>query len=103
MPESWVVGGFVVGGSGMRNTGMRQVAGACVAAALVLGAPKAGAVVLLSDNFDAEPVPASPGWVANYNSFANFFVGSGTVDLLGPSNPFGLTGSGNFVDLDGST
>jgi hypothetical protein len=78
-------------------------AGACAAALLGLGAPKAGAVVLFSDNFDAEPVPASPGWVANYSSFANFFVGSGAVDLLGQTNPFGLTGSGNFVDLDGST
>jgi len=83
--------------------GMPRVwAGVCAAALLSLGPGKAAAVIFM-DNFDSEPVPASPGWVANYNSFANFFVNDGTVDLLGPTNPFGLTGVGNFVDLDGST
>src|SRR5688500_4560905 len=82
---------------------MRGLAGVCVAAMVAMGAQSAGAVELCSDNFDAEPVPAA-NWVANYGSFANFFVGSeGTVDLLGPGNPFGLTGDGNFVDLDGSS
>ena len=81
----------------------RVMVGACVAASLALGAGKTAASVVFSDNFDAETVPTPPGWIANDASFANFFVQDGTVDLLGPANPFGLTGVGNFVDLDGST
>jgi hypothetical protein len=89
----------------MRKTGIRGLAGVCAATAvLALAASNAGAVTLFSDNFNGEPVPTPPGWVPNYATFANFFVGGpGTVDLLGPTNPFSLTGSGNFVDLDGST
>jgi len=81
----------------------RVWAGVCAAALLAIGPGHAAAAVVFSDNFDAETVPNPPGWIANDNSFANFFVEDGTVDLLGPANPFGLTGVGNFVDLDGST
>ena len=83
---------------------MRGLVGICAASIVAFGASGAiASTVLFTDNFDSEVAPTPPGWVANYTSFANFFVGGGTVDLLGPSNPFGLTGSGNFVDLDGST
>jgi len=82
---------------------MRGVMTAACAAALVALGPGKAAAAVFSDNFDAEPVPTPPGWVPDYNSFANFFVEDGTVDLLGPANPFLLTGTGNFVDLDGST
>lgn len=69
--------------------------------ALSLAAPAAASG--LTDNFDAE----SPGsTILNYNGFANFDVGNGTVDLLFDPNGFGLAcagGSGSCVDLDGST
>jgi hypothetical protein len=81
---------------------MRGLVGVCAVALAALAASKAGAAVIFTDNFDAEPVPAA-GWVPNDNSFAHFTVSQGAVDLLGPTNPFGLTGVGNFVDLDGST
>jgi len=81
---------------------MRGLVGVCAAALMAMAAHSAQAVVLLSDNFDAEPVGAG-GATLNYNHFANFFVADGTVDLIGTPNPYGLVGSGNFVDLDGST
>ncbi len=69
--------------------------------ALSLAAPAAASG--LTDNFDAE----SPGsTILNYNGFANFDVGNGTVDLLFDPNGFGLAcagSSGSCVDLDGST
>ena len=80
---------------------MRGWVGLCAAATLGLAASSAGATVLFSDNFDGEPSPPG-GATLNYSSFANFFVSSGFVDLLDTSNTYGLTGSGNFVDLDGS-
>jgi PEP-CTERM motif len=86
---------------------MRGVVGLGAAVLLVLGASRAGAAVIFNDNFDGENVPPA-SWVMNDNSFVNFDVTSGSVDLLTMGNPFGLAGSGtnasgNFVDLDGST
>lgn len=89
---------------------MRRVFWCAVAAAAFVGwggASCAMAATLLDDGFDAESVPAG-GWVMNDTAFTNFTVMGGTVDLLAPGNPFGLSGSGtnssgNFVDLDGST
>lgn len=79
---------------------MRRWAGVTIAAALAFGASGASAATLFFDGFNGEPVN---GAAPNYSSFANFFVGEGTVDLIGPGNPYSLTGNGNFVDLDGST
>jgi PEP-CTERM motif len=61
----------------------------------------AGAAVVFSDNFDAEP----GGSQLNYNAFANWNVADGTVDLIA-SGGFGITcvgGAGKCVDMDGST
>jgi hypothetical protein len=80
---------------------MRRFTGLTVAVALAFSAPAAGAAILLSDSFESEPTPAG-GFDNDYNTFANFFVADGTVDLLAVPNGFGLFGTGNFVDLDGS-
>jgi hypothetical protein len=77
-------------------------AGACAAALIAVGPGQAAAAVFV-DNFDAETVPTPPGWIMSVRTLANFFVEEGSVDLLGLANPFGLTGTGNFVDLDGSS
>ncbi|HIK06056.1 MAG TPA: PEP-CTERM sorting domain-containing protein [Trichormus sp. M33_DOE_039] len=58
----------------------------------------AKAAVLIQDNFDVETLGL------NYNSFANWNVTDGTVDLIGNPNFFDLIpGNGRYVDLDGST
>lgn len=82
---------------------MRCLLGVCAAALVALGASEAGAAVLFSDNFDTDAVK-STGWFANDASLANFSVISGSVDLISATNNmFGLTGTGNFVDLDGTS
>jgi hypothetical protein len=75
-----------------------------VGAALVvaMGAQSASAVELFFDNFNAEG-GAPSNTTLNYNSFANFTVEDGTVDLIGTPNVYGLTGDIKYVDLDGST
>jgi len=87
---------------------MRGLVGICAAGLVALGASSAGAAVIFTDNFAADPVPSPPNWVPNDPIFTNFFVGGGTVDLLAAGNPFGLTNSGttgstHFVDLDGTS
>lgn len=58
----------------------------------------AKAAVLIQDNFDVETLGL------NYNSFANWNVTDGTVDLIGNGGVFDLIpGNGRYVDLDGST
>jgi hypothetical protein len=72
------------------------------AGALALAAAQTGqAVVLLSDNFDAD----SPTTVLNFNAFINWTVDHGTVDYIRSGNPFGIScvGTGGCVDSDGST
>jgi hypothetical protein len=81
---------------------MRRLLGVCAAALVALGASEAGAAVLFSDNFDSD-FTKSTGWFANDDSLANFSVISGSVDLISSTNMFGLTGSGKFVDLDGTS
>jgi hypothetical protein len=64
--------------------------------------PPASAMVLLSDNFNAE----NSGNIAlNYAAFVNWDVLDGTVDLINTCcvNTSPGTGFGLFVDLDGST
>ncbi|THD63644.1 PEPxxWA-CTERM sorting domain-containing protein [Phenylobacterium sp.] len=90
---------------------MRGLVGICAAGLVALGATRAGAVVVFSDNFDEQTVPPV-GEILNDNSFVNFNVDGGgpggTVDLLTSKNTWSLHGSGantsgNFVDLDGSS
>ena len=75
----------------------RLLASVAIASALMTGA--ANAAVNFSDNFDAE----SPAGVSilNYNGFENWDV-IGQVDLVSTPNGYGLSGSGNYVDLDGT-
>lgn len=57
------------------------------------------ASTVFSDNFNAETTGAPAGGLANWNTI-------GTVDVVGASNPYGITVSGpaggNVIDLDGS-
>jgi hypothetical protein len=65
----------------------------------------AHATVILQDNFDSEAGPTGNSSL-NYNSFTNWTVTKGTVDMVDNTNGWGITcagGSGKCVDLDGST
>ena len=70
-----------------------------VAAVLVLSSiPAAKAAIVFSENFETE------GPVAlNYNSFNQFSVTNGTVDLIGNGFFDFYPSQGRYVDLDGST
>ncbi len=58
------------------------------------------ATILLSDNFDLE----NNGYpTLNYNSFLNWTITDGAVDLIGNGSFDFLPGNGLYVDLDGST
>lgn len=71
---------------------------ALVACALLLGtAGISTAAPVFSDNFNSE----LPG--INYNSFQNWAVTDGTVDVIGNGFYDFLPGNGLYVDLDGST
>lgn len=72
-------------------------------AAVVLSA-SASATVILQDNFDSE-AGAAGNSTLNYNSFSNWTVSNGTVDVVS-NGGWGIScagGSGKCVDLDGST
>lgn len=81
---------------------LKHVMGFLAAALFSVGA---NATVILQDNFDAEA--GAPGVsVLNYNSFANWTVSNGTVDVVANTNGWGIScvgGTGKCVDLDGST
>ena len=81
---------------------MRWLVGVFAAGVLAAGASQAGAAVIFSDNFDSDAVK-STGWFANQTTLNNFSVSGGTVDVYGVGNLHGLTGTGNFIDLDGSS
>ncbi len=88
------------------NTRLLSLTGVVLAAALILAAPVAHAQdTLLEDGFEDE---ASDGQL-NYNSFINFDVVDGSVDLLGPDAFGGLCSDAGApegsmcVDLDGTT
>jgi hypothetical protein len=73
--------------------------------ALALGATLAAAslaqaTTIFSDNFNAENGGSG---VLNYNSFAQWNVNPGTVDLIGNGFFDFQPGNGLYVDLDGST
>jgi hypothetical protein len=80
---------------------MNVLAVSALAAGVILLASAAGAqaATVLTDSFDTE------GTSLNYNSFDNFTVSDGTVDLVNHNtysiNCFG--GAGKCVDLDGTT
>jgi hypothetical protein len=58
----------------------------------------AATVTSLNDNFNSE------GASLNYNSFANWNVTAGSVDVVnGSSNPWGIVCAGGCVDTDGTT
>lgn len=67
---------------------------------LALLAAPAQATVIFSDNFDSENGGVG---VLNYVGFANWTVAGGTVDLVNNGFFFGGLGSGQYVDLDGSS
>ena len=74
------------------------------AALLAATCASANAGVIFSDNFDAE-AGAAGNSVLNYNSFANWTVSDGTVDVVANTNGWGIDCVGNTgkcVDLDGS-
>lgn len=56
--------------------------------------------MMLYDNFDSEHGGVG---VLNYNSFTNWDVSDGTVDLIGNGYYDFLPGNGLYVDMDGST
>jgi len=56
--------------------------------------------IVFSDNFNAEN---SGVQMDNYDSFANWDVTRGTVDIITYNSVFNFLGSGIYVDLDGST
>jgi len=79
---------------------------ATAALATAMLASTAQAVVLFSDNFEelSPTVHANGQYDTNFTAFTTgLHVEDGTVDLIGPGNPWALTGATNFVDLDGST
>jgi hypothetical protein len=103
MPDSDVNWrGIFAGGGAMKvAVGIMVV----VAFAVLLAAgPAAADVVIFSDNFDSEN---GGNQALNYNSFANWDVTDGTVDLLGANGFANLCttagGAPVCIDLDGST
>ena len=58
----------------------------------------ADAAILLQDDFNSESIGL------NYNSFANWTVSDGTVDLIGVGSSWNwFPAYGRYVDMDGST
>jgi len=66
-----------------------------IAAAVLTATSAAGATTVLNDDFTGEASGLA------LTSLTNFTV-TGTVDVVGSSNPFGITTSKNVVDLDGT-
>ena len=56
--------------------------------------------IVFSDNFNSEN---SGVQMDNYDSFANWDVTRGTVDIITYNSVFNFLGPGTYVDLDGST
>lgn len=80
---------------------MKKILGSITGMLLLLSvAGPSSAAVIFSDNFDAENGGVG---ALNYNSFVNWSVSFGTVDLIGNGFFDFLPGNGLYVDLDGST
>jgi hypothetical protein len=86
----------------MRPAVVSSLLGVVTSAVFLFGAHgNAGAALLFTDDFNAEPGVASQ---LNYNAFANWNVSNGTVDLV-VSGTFSIEcvgGAGKCVDMDGS-
>jgi hypothetical protein len=65
---------------------------------VALASTEARAQVLLNETFAGENGGVTQ---TNYNSFANWTV-TGAVDLITPTNPYGIVCTGSCVDLSGS-
>lgn len=78
----------------------RMIRNGLLAVALMAATGAANAVVIFSDNFNAENGGTG---VLNYTGFANWTVDGGTVDLIGNGYFDFLPGNGLYVDMDGST
>ncbi|QMW22659.1 PEPxxWA-CTERM sorting domain-containing protein [Sandaracinobacteroides saxicola] len=71
------------------------------ASLLLLMAAPVSATVIFADNFDGEGAPGAN--ILNYNSFANWTVTTGNVDLVAQVNPYGIGSCpGKCVDLAGT-
>jgi len=73
--------------------------------AVVFLSASVNATVILQDNFDTE-AGAAGNSLLNYNTFSNWTVSDGTVDVVANTNGWGIGcagGNGKCVDLDGST
>jgi hypothetical protein len=78
----------------------RLVSTLCGVLALTL-VGQSNATTIFSDNFNAENGGVG---VLNYNSFANWSVSNGTVDLIGSPGLFDFfPQNGLYVDLDGTS
>lgn len=77
-----------------------------IASALIAGMSvgSASAATLFDETFEDDLAAAGGGFVLNFNSFDQFSVADGTVDLIN-TGAFGITCAtgGACVDLDGST
>jgi hypothetical protein len=72
----------------------------CIVFTVELITPAHADIVLLNDNFNTEN--GGVGQVGNYNSFINWTVTDGNVDLVGYGS-WDIFGTGGvYVDLDGS-
>jgi hypothetical protein len=83
---------------------VKTLLGAVVATAIM--ASGAHATTIAFENFKSySPTVHGDGvYDLNFNSFTHgFHPTDGTVDLIGTPNPFNLSGSSNYIDLDGST
>lgn len=67
---------------------------------LILFSTNAFASIIFQDNFNLEN---SGVGALNYNSFTNWVITNGTVDLIGNGFYDLFPGNGLYVDLDGST
>jgi hypothetical protein len=80
------------------NNIRKLLAGVALVSAMAAGAAQASTV--LSDNFDGETAPGVSQ--LNFAGFDNWDV-TGQVDLVATPNPYGTSGSGAYVDLDGTS
>jgi hypothetical protein len=76
---------------------MKSSALGVVAALILFSIPTAKAAIVFAENFESESL------ALNYNSFNQFNVTNGTVDLIGNGFYDFYPSQGRYVDLDGST
>jgi hypothetical protein len=75
-----------------------------IASLALIPAASASAGLLFADNFNSENGGVANNGTLNYNSFSNWSVSDGTVDLIGNGYfDFGFAANELFIDLDGST